>query len=96
MERDAVFEQISREVDYATALWEHLPRDVRPHKDAEKQVEHWIMHIHRYVHDAMDACYGTDKTEALDALRKAAALAVRCFTYHGCPWRAEWLKQEED
>lgn len=95
MERDQVFAQIGREVDYAIDKWEHLPRDVRSQRDAGKQVEFWIMHVHRYVHEAMTAAYDTDKTKALDALRKAAGLMVRCFTYHGCPWRAEWLEQEE-
>ncbi len=73
------------EVEYAQNLWE--PRKDRPLNDASKPVEFWVMHIIRYAGVAMRGCYGTDKSEALEAIRKIAALCVRCIDNNDTPER---------
>ena len=82
-----VMEIIDGEVEYAKALWETKPKEERPLKDAGKSVEFWILHIHRYLKIAEKGCYGTDKTDALVAIRKVAALAVRCMENNETPRR---------
>ncbi len=82
-----VLEIIDSEVDFAKNLWEPLLRQERPLSDAEKPVEFWIMHIRRYLRQAEDGCYGTDKTKALEGIRKIAALAVRCMENNPTPKR---------
>lgn len=82
-----VEEAIDSEVEYAVGLWESLPKSERPLGDAEKPVEFWLMHIRRYLRQAEEGCYGTDKTDALVAIRKIAALCVRCMEHQGAPYR---------
>jgi hypothetical protein len=82
-----VLTAIDSEVEYAKSLWERLPRSERPLKDEDKPVEFWIMHMRRYLRQAEEGCYGTDKREALEAIRKLAALAVRCMENQGAPHR---------
>lgn len=84
---DEVREVINSEVEYAVELWDTLPRSERPLKDSEKPVEFWVMHMGRYLRQAEDGCYGLDKTPALEAIRKIAALCVRCMTYNKTPKR---------
>jgi len=78
---------IDSELNYAEALWERLSRTERPLKDAEKPVEFWLMHIRRYLRQAEEGCYGTNKTPALEAVRKIAALSVRCMENNETPPR---------
>ena len=82
-----VIEIIDSELEFAKGLWETLPKDERPLQDAEKPVEFWIMHMNRYLRQAEDGCYGTDKTPALEAIRKLVALGVRCMEYNTTPRR---------
>ena len=82
-----VLQIIDSEVGYAENLWETKSRDERPLRDAEKSVEFWVLHINRYVRLAVNGCYGTDKTPALEAIRKIAALCVRCMENHPTPER---------
>lgn len=82
-----VIDIIDSEVEYAKNLWETKSRKERPLKDAEKSVEFWILHIERYVQQAVKGTYGTDKTPALEAIRKIAALAVRCMENNETPRR---------
>ena len=82
-----VIEVINSEVDYAISLWEELSLSERPLRDKDKPVEFWIMHIGRYLRQAEEGCYSTDKTYALESIRKIAALAVRCMTYNETPKR---------
>jgi hypothetical protein len=82
-----VLDAIDSEIEFAKGLWESLPRSERPLGDAEKPVEFWIMHMRRYLRQAEEGCYGTDKTDALDAIRKIAALAARCMEHQGAPHR---------
>lgn len=82
-----VIEVIDSELDYAIAMWEFLPPEERPKSDKDKSVEFWILHMERYVQQARDGCYDTDKMPALEAVRKIATLAVRCMTYHETPKR---------
>ena len=87
MDITEVFEIVNSEVEYAQNLWDKLPRDERPLRDAEKPIEFWVMFIHKYTHDAMNLCYSTDKTRALEAIRKIAALCVRCMENNETPPR---------
>ena len=82
-----VMQIIDSEIDFAKNLWEPLSKLERPLKDAEKPVEFWVMHIGRYLRQAEDRCYGTDKTKALEAIRKIAALSVRCMENNPTPKR---------
>ncbi len=82
-----VMEIIDSELEYAKNLWETKSREERPLKDADKSVEFWILHIDRYVHLAVKGCYGTDKTPALESIRKIAALSVRCMENNETPFR---------
>ena len=89
MTQDEVFDLIWGEVEYSKQLWDTLPRDVRPLKDVEKPVEFWVMHMRRYLRQAEDGCYDLDKTEGLEAIRKIAALCVRCMMYNETSIRRE-------
>ena len=82
-----VIKIIDSEVDFSKNLWDTLPRSERPLKDREKPVEFWVMHIHRYLKKAEDGCEGTDKTVALENIRKIAALCVRCIENNDTPSR---------
>jgi len=84
---NVVKEVIDSEVIYAKSLWETIDKQERPLKDAEKPVEFWIMHMRRYLRQAEEGCYGTDKTEALEAIRKLAGLCVRCMENNPTPKR---------
>ena len=57
--------------------------------DKDKSVEFWIAHMENYLQSARQKCYGTDKTEAFDDLRKMAGLLVRCFMF------SEFVKPRE-
>ena len=78
---------IDSEVEFAKGLWEGLSTTVRPLTDAEKPVEFWIMHMERYLRQAQEGSYGTDKTPALEAIRKVVALGVRCMENNKTPRR---------
>ena len=78
MDRKRVYELIDGEVEFAKS-WDTLPRNERPLKDSEKPVEFWLNHIGRYLRYADEGCKGTDKTTALENVRKIAALCVRCM-----------------
>ena len=82
-----VIEIIDSEVEYAKNLWETKSTEERPLKDANKSVEFWILHMERYIRQAQAGTYGTDKTDALVAIRKVAALAVRCMENNETPRR---------
>ena len=82
-----VIEVIDSELKFAKGLWEVLPLEERPLRDNEKPVEFWIMHMERYLRQAQDGCYGTDKTPALEAIRKLVALGVRCMENNETPKR---------
>ena len=84
-----VMQIIDSEVDYASGKWDALSRNERPLKDADKPVEFWLMFIRAYLRKAEDACYGTDKTQAMENVRKIAALCVRCITHHKTPERKD-------
>jgi len=84
---------IDSEVEFARK-WDALPISERPLKDSEKPVEFWLMHIRRYLRSAEEDCYGTDKTPALENIRKIAALCVRCMENNNTPKRV--LKEKED
>ena len=71
---------IDSEIEYATGKWESM--DSRPMKDADKPVEFWLTFIRVYLRKAEDACYGTDKTVAMDNVRKIAGLCVRCIEHN--------------
>jgi hypothetical protein len=81
-----VLEVINSELEYARG-WDDTSREQRPLKDSEKPVEFWVLHIHRYLRLAEDGCRGTDKTEALENIRKIAALCVRCMENNPTPKR---------
>ena len=71
---------IDSEIEYAE-MWDAVPRENRPLKDSEKPVEFWLTFIRRYLRKAEDACYGYDKTDAMDSVRIIAALCVRCIMH---------------
>jgi len=87
MMEDRIIRIIDSEIEYAKSLWEILPREERPLRDAEKPVEFWLMHIRRYLRQAEEGCYGTDKTPALEAIRKIVALCIRCMENNETPER---------
>ena len=82
-----VLEVIDSEVDFAKG-WDELSRDERPLKDSEKPVEFWIMHIQNYLDKARKSCYGVDKTDALENIRKAAGLCVQYMEHNPTPKRS--------
>lgn len=86
MDRKQVYEIIEGEVKFAEH-WDTLPRTERPLKDSEKPVEFWLTHIRRYLGYADEGCRGTDKTVALENVRKIAALCVRCMENNDTPRR---------
>jgi hypothetical protein len=86
-----VLEVLESEVRYARG-WDAKTGAERPEKDADKSVEFWVLHLERYVQQARDGCKGVDKTPALEAIRKIAALCYRCMENKWTPKRDGELK----
>ena len=86
MEREHVYKRIDAERKYQDLRWSGDLRmgDV---PDEEKPVAEWINYIEYHLSKAKDCNYHLHKENALEELRKVAALAVRAMEIHGCPER---------
>ena len=72
--RKEVYKVIDEERDYQDDKWgDELD-------DAQWAINDWIVFIERYIQEAKN---NTGQAEALDSVRKIAALAVACMEYNG-------------
>jgi len=57
--------------------------------DKDKPVECWITWMQNYLSQAIvDCTHRTNKTKALESLRKIAGLAITCMMYNDTPLRS--------
>lgn len=81
--REAVYELIDGEIDYAGFWDERRAAEGKPTRDKYATVESWICWMEEYIGRARRAATeSVDKTEALATVRKVAGLAVNCMTNH--------------
>ena len=85
MERKDVYKRIDAERKYQDIVGESGQRGDTP--DEEKPVSEWLNYIEYHLSKAKDKVYHLRKDDALEELRKVAALAVRAMEIHGCPER---------
>lgn len=85
MEREHVYKRIDGERDYQDIVGKSGQRGDTP--DEEKPVSEWVNYIEYHLSKAKDKVYHLRKEDALEELRKVAALAVRAMEIHGCPER---------
>ena len=85
MERKDVYKRIDGERNYQDIVGESGQRGDSP--DEEKPVSEWVNYIEYHLSKAKDKVYHLRKDDALEELRKVAALAVRAMEIHGCPER---------
>jgi len=85
MTREKVFEKISTERDYQDAKW-GVPME-HPH-----EVGGWILLIQQHANDAAKAwSTSSNDREALEEIRKIAAIAVACGEQYGLQSRSPYL-----
>ena len=81
MERNDVYKMIDGERNHQDTRWHgEIP-------DSEKSVAEWLTYIEIHLNKAKTSVYNLDKIEALNELRKIAALSVCALEVHGCPPR---------
>lgn len=85
MERTEIYKRIDAERKYQDIVGESGQRGDTP--DEEKPVSEWVNYIEYHLSKAKDKVYHLRKEDALEELRKVAALAVRAMEIHGCPER---------
>ena len=85
MERKEVYKRLDAERKYQDIVGESGQRGNTP--DEEKPVAEWVNYIEYHLSKAKDYVYHLRKDNALEELRKVAALAVRAMEIHGCPER---------
>jgi hypothetical protein len=85
MERKDVYKRIDGERNYQDIVGESGQRGDSP--DEEKPVAEWINYIEYHLSKAKDCNYHLKTNDALEEIRKVAALAVRAMEIHGCPER---------
>ena len=88
MERKDVYGCIDGERNYQDEVW-GVRRSLDNTPDEDKPVAEWINYIEYHLSKAKDKVYHLNTKEALEELRKVAALAVRAMEIHGCPERQE-------
>jgi hypothetical protein len=86
MERKEVYLNIDIERKYQDLKWNDY-KSLNGISDEEKPPAEWINYIEFHLNKAKSSIYYLDNNQALDELRKVAALAVRCLEIHGCPER---------
>ena len=86
MEREHVYKRIDAERKYQDLRWNSALREGDV-PDEEKPVAEWLNYIEYHLSKAKDCNYHLRKDDALEELRKVAALAVRAMEIHGCPER---------
>jgi hypothetical protein len=86
MERNDVYKRIDAERKYQDLRWSGDLR-VGDVPDEEKPVAEWINYIEYHLSKAKDCNYHLKTNDALEEIRKVAALAVRAMEIHGCPER---------
>jgi len=85
MERKDVYKCIDVERNYQDIVGKSGQRGDIP--DEEKPVSEWVNYVEYHLSKAKDEVYHLRKDNALEELRKIAALAVRAMEIHGCPER---------
>jgi hypothetical protein len=86
LNRKQVYHCIDTERDYQDLMWSNELR-VDDVSDEEKSVSEWVNYCEYHLNKAKVEIYHLHKDNALEELRKVAALAVRCMEIHGCKER---------
>jgi len=79
-------EEVYRLIDGERAYQDTDPHDAG-HDDAAQSVADWIIFIEKQLDEAKERVYQLKKTEALEHIRKIAALAVACMEQNETPSR---------
>ncbi len=90
MERKDVYGLIDGERAYQDKLWNGVDHD------KEHTVAHWLIFMQEHVVQGMGAVYGLDTEDALNHVRKVAALAVACMEHNETKPRQVLDKKIED
>lgn len=88
MDRQSIYAEIDRERDYQDMCAKAC--EWSPQTAEGKPVECTLVYIEGYLEQAKKAILPANrigKPQALHALRKIAALCVKCFELHGVPMR---------
>jgi hypothetical protein len=80
LSRNDVFKLISEERDYQNDKW-HIT------EQSKYTISEWLTMIRKYLNDAENASFELNKTEAMSALRKIAALGIAAIEQNGCDSR---------
>lgn len=83
MKREDVYKLIDGERGYQDS------KPPRPEGDAVTPVSAWLIYIHEHLKRANIAIYTLNKQDALEQVRKIAALAVACMEYNNTKERKE-------
>lgn len=81
MDRSNVYKLIDGEREYQNS------RPPRPKSDSETSVAEWLNYMQHHMLVATEAVYFLDEQEALESIRKIAALAVACMEHNDTPAR---------
>ncbi len=81
MERKDVYGLIDGERAYQIERHVELFEDT-PHSDENHSVGDWLIFMQEHVVQGMGSVYGLDTDDALNQVRKVAALAVACMEYN--------------
>lgn len=88
MDRSDVYKCINGERDYQDIRWNtNLRKNDVPNE--EKPIAEWLNYIEYQLMKAKTENYRLSTETTLTAIRKIAALAVRCMEIHGCPERKQ-------
>ena len=91
MTRKEVFKELLiPELDYAQYRDDRRKSEDNPKFDKDKDVKAWLAWMKADLSRAFEAAYsGTDKSKALDYVRKVTALGVSCMMYNDTPARKQ-------
>lgn len=81
MDRQQVYQLVDGERTYQDS------GEARPKSDAETSVGEWLIYIRWHLDSAFNHVYQLEETQALESIRKIAALAVACMEYNNTPTR---------
>ena len=81
MKREDVYKLIDGEREYQLQRHEIKMAEF-PHRDQDHHVADWVLYIEYCVEEAKNRLYEFDNVNALNNVRKIAALAVACMEYH--------------
>jgi len=87
MKREDVYKLIDEERDYQDRKWAAQKGHPHPKSDFDLAIADWLIYIERVLSKAKDRIYYLKEAEALDEVRKIAAVCVACMENNETPPR---------